>query len=52
MNHELLKSIIYDQHELIQNATIVAPTMFWLVCSEPENLRCCIKLCGSWLQAT
>ncbi len=24
MNHELLKSIIYDQHELIQNATIVA----------------------------
>lgn len=24
MKHELLKSIIYDQHELIQNATIVA----------------------------
>lgn len=24
MNHELLKSIVYDQHELIQNATIVA----------------------------
>ena len=23
MNHELLKSIIYDQHELIKNAEIV-----------------------------
>lgn len=24
MNHDLLKNIIYDQHELIQNADIVA----------------------------
>ena len=24
MNHELLKSVIYDQHELIQNANIVS----------------------------
>lgn len=56
MNHALLKSVIYDQHEFIRNFQIVPRDYefeengnYVLVgLRRAENPRCCIKLCWIW----